>query len=224
MPTRRRALATGAGLLATATTAGCLEFLLGDGLSFEASRATVSPAALDETGYEENRVREVGLQREFEAGGQSREVSITNWQAEYDKRIDLGDLGLPVEDATQRAAVFSVLSTPRVEIAGQEINPIDDVGTDEIVSRVQDRYEGISGLQEVGDQSATVLGTATTATEFQGDLALQNTGVTVDVTLHVTEAVEAGEDFVLAVGGYPNALSSERENAFRLFEGVQHEG
>lgn len=224
MPTRRRALATGAALLATASSAGCLEFLLGEGLSFEANRATVAQPALDETGYQENQIRDVGIQREFEAAGQTREVSITNWHAQYDKEIDLSDLGLPIENASQRAAIFSVLSTPRVEVAGQEFNPVDDVGTDEIVSRVQNRYQGISGLQEVGEQSATLVGTSTTATEFQGDLELRDTGVTIDVALHVTEAVQAGEDFVLAVGGYPNALSGERDNAFRLFEGVEHEG
>lgn len=222
MPTRRRALATGAALLGTGTTAGCLDLLLGGGLSFEATRATVSQSTLDETGYQENRIRDVGIEREFEAAGQTRQVSITNWHAEYDKEIDLQDLGLPVE-GSQRAAIFGVLSTPRVEVAGQEFNPIDDVSTADIVSRLQSRYEGISGLQQVGESAATVLDASTTATEFRGDLELRNAGVTVDVTLHVTEAVEDGEDFVLAVGGYPNVLSGERENTFALFEGVEHD-
>jgi len=224
MPTRRDAIATGAGFVAAATSAGCLELLFGEGLSFEATAPSVAQAALDETGYRENRITDYGVQREFEAAGQSREVAVTNWQAEYDKSVDLADLGLSVESASQRAAVFSVLSSPRVEVAGESFNPLEDMDAAQIVSQVQSRYEGIDGLQRVGEQSVTLLGTTTTATEFQGDLELQNSGATVDVTLFVTRAVASGADFVLAVGAYPTALSSERENVSRLLEGIRHEG
>lgn len=224
MPTRRDAIAAGAGVLTAATSAGCLELLVGEGLSFEATAPSVAQPTLEETGYRESRVTDYGVQREFEAEGQSREVAITNWQAEYDKSVDFGDLGVPAENASQRAAVFSVLSTPRVEIAGQEFNPIDDMDTADIVSQVQRRYEGMDGLQRVGERSATLLGSATTATEFEGDLELQNSDVTLQVTVYVTQAVASGEDFLLAVGAYPSALSAEREDVFTMMGGVQHDG
>lgn len=62
-------------------------------VEFEASTSAVSQAALDETGYDLAGVEEVVIEREFEAAGQTREVVVTNYQAEYEKRLDLGPLG-----------------------------------------------------------------------------------------------------------------------------------
>lgn len=224
MPTRRDVLATGAGLAIATTSAGCLDLVFGGGLSVEATAPSVAESALEQTGYREKQVTEHSIERTFEAGGQSRDVTVTNWQAEYDKAVDTGGLGGSVDGAAPRPVVFSVLSSPRVEVLGREFNPIDDMGPAEIVAQAQSQYGGVSGLEEVGEQSATLLGTETTVTEFRGDLELQGTGTTVEVALHVTGAVSSGGDFVLAVGGYPTMVSGEREHVFTLLGSVQHDG
>lgn len=221
MLTRRRALLTTA-VAASATTAGCLDLLFGDGLEIEATAASVSQAALDETGYEKHQESDQTVEREFEVQGETRSVSATNKHAEYDRSIDLSVVGL----GSQRAATFSAFTTPKAEIGGKTLNPIDNMDEGDIVQRAQARYGGIGNLSRVGETSVTLLGeSGTTATEFEGAAGLSGTGQDVDLTMHVTEEVESGDDFALAVAAYPTRLdSTERENAFTLIEGVQHDG
>jgi len=47
----------------------------------------------------------------------------------------------------------------------------------------------------------------------------------VDLTLHVSEAVESGSDLLVAVGGYPTLVGDlEREHVFTMMDGVTHDG
>lgn len=224
MHARRDALAAGAGL-AIAATSGCLDLLLGDGLSFEATAPSVSEEALDATGYEEHRIQDHTLERTFEAAGESRDVTVTNWQAEYDRAVDLGGLGLPIDEARQQAAVFSAITTPQVEVLDQEFNPVAEMSAADIVAMAQERYEGFQDLQRVGEETVTLLGEETTATEFEGEARLTDADVRLDLTLYVVEAVPSGDDYALAIAGYPSLLESqEGDNVFTLFDGVQHDG
>lgn len=220
MPTRRSLLAAGAtgGL---AATAGCLDFILGDDdLSFSATQATVSEEALAEAGYQERRAREETMEREFEAGGSSRNVSVTNWYTEYDRTIDLSLLG-----GEQRASTFTAITTPKAKVLNQTFNPVGDMSTAELVQTVQDRYEGFGNLEERDSQSATLLGKSTTVTRFTGTAEHQATGTEIDVELQVAEAVGSNGDFALAYGAYPQRIAdTERDNYFTLLDGVEHDG
>jgi len=220
MQTRRSFLAT-AATGAVAATAGCLDFILGDDLSFEATAASLAEATLSETGYEERRIKEQSMEREFEAGGESRTVGITNWLAEYDKSIDLSAIG----GGDQRAATFTVLTTPQAEVLGQTFNPVGDMSAAEIVGLAQDRYEGFGSLSPQSETTATLLGSSTTVTRFSGSAELAETGQNVDLELQVAEAVKSNGDFAVAIGGYPEQLASrERSNFFAMLENVQHDG
>lgn len=220
MHSRRSLLASGA-TGALVATAGCLDFILGDDLSFSASPASVSEDALESAGYEENRTSEQSYEREFEAGGESRTVGITNHYAEYDRTVDLSILGI----GSQRAATFTAATTPQVEILGETLNPIEDMSWEEILQRAQGRYGGIEDLQRVGEFDTTLLGTETTVTRFHGSAELGGTGQNVDIELQASDAVGSNGDFAFAVGGYPQQLAdSERDNYETLVAGVQHDG
>lgn len=119
---RRRALAAVGGV-ALGGLAGCtaLDVATGGPAEFAAGTATVSDETLAETGYERNEVTDQTVSREFEVGGQTREVRVTNTVAEYDKAVELfGE--------RYRAAVFAAVATPQVEVLGQAFNPIADFG------------------------------------------------------------------------------------------------
>lgn len=218
MFTRRETLATTGGL-ASALLAGCTGLIFGDGTEFEASTASVSQAALEETGYEDTGTQNRSLERTFEAAGQSRTVSVVNWQHRYEKTIDLSMVGM----GEQRAGTFSAVTSPQVEVAGQDLNPLGEMSPSDILQRAQGNLQGIEDVGKVGSTDATMLGETVTVSEFRGSARLSNSGGEVDVVLFVTEAVETGEDFALAVGGYPEALDSqERSNVMAMIEGVQH--
>lgn len=223
----RRTLLGAAGVTLAGVTAGCLDqvpFVGGEPLAFEATPASVPAATLDETGYEQRRTEEATVERTFEAAGRSQDVVVTNWQAEYDRAVDLAELGLPV-DQRQQAAVFTVLSTPQVEVLGRTFNPVGEMDADELAGMVQDRYDDAGRLDHVGDATATVAGESATVGEFETEAELVETGQGIDLTLHVSEAVPSGEDFLVAVGGYPSLLqTAEREHIFTMMDAVEHDG
>ena len=224
MHSRRSVIALGASAV-IASTAGCTEsipFLGDEAVEFEAEAASVRQSALDETGYESQGVEEVVIEETVEASGQTQDVVVTNWQAEYDKSIDLGELGLPV-DENQQAAVFAALTTPPVRVLGRTFNPVADMSSEELAEMVQDHYEGLDDLEYVGEQSGTVAGESTTIGELEGEATLADEGMSVDLTLHIAEAVESDDDLVVGIGGYPTELREDEEpNILALMEAIEH--
>ena len=208
----RRTFVAGVSTLAAAGLAGCTGLVGDDPIEFEASPVGASDDALAETGYEFAELEDVVVERTFEAAGQSQEVVVTNRQAEYEKAIDFGPLG------EQRAALFTVLSTPQVEVVGQEFNPVADMDTRELVETVQDGYDGLENIEPIGTADVTILDQETTQERFEAEADFD--GTTVDVYLHVSEAVETAEDLVITVGAYPQQTDGEEDNVLRLMEGV----
>lgn len=224
MHTRRSAIALGVSAV-IASTAGCtarVPFLGDDPMEFGSATASVPQPVLDETGYEAQAIEEVVIEETFEAGGQRQDVVVTNWQAEFDKAIDLGDLG-SVIDKRQEAAVFTALTTPQVNVFGRTFNPVADMSSQELADMVQDHYEELGDLEYVGEVSGTVAGESTTIGELSGEATLVAEGVSVDLTLHIAEAVESGDDLIVGIGGYPTELRQEEEsNIFALMDAIEH--
>ena len=210
----RRQFVAGAGSIAAAATTGCIGVLTGeDPVEFEASPSSVDEATLDETGYESEGVEEIVIEEEVEAAGETREVVVTNYQAQYEKTVDMGPLG------EQRAALFTSLTTPQVEVLGREFNPIADMSTEDLADMVQSQYEGIENVERQEDGEVAIDGETTTQTKFAAEAEFN--GRNVDIFLHISEAVELGEDLVVTVGGYPEQTPDEKENVLTLMEAVR---
>lgn len=221
---RRRFVATG-GAIGAVGLAGCLDNIpfLGDGpMTFAASQAIVPDTVLDETEYEEQGVDDVVIEETFEAAGQSQDVEVTNWMAEYDRAVDFGPLGL-LSDERYQAAVFVALATPQVDILGRTFNPVGDMSTTELAELVQDHYDDFSGMEQVDEEQATVAGQTVTVAEFEAEAELLPAGQTIDVTVHISEAAELGDDFIVAIGGYPTTLESEADRFFSMAAAIEHD-
>lgn len=213
MLSNRRALATVAIALLL-TTSGCIGFLTGDeALTFAAEPAAVDDTAAQDAGYELNDTRTVEVNRTFEVAGQERRVVASNELTSYDKAFELGPLG------EARLGVFTVVSTPAVEIAGQTLNPIGEYSNARLVEFVQQRYSGMSDIERVSEQNITVQGTQTTVTKFSATATIQ--GRDVDIFIHVTKYRD-GEDFILALGVYPQQLGGEEENVLSMMRAIEH--
>ena len=217
--TRRRAIAAAAGAIGISGLAGCTALDLvtgGDPVEFAADTATVSEAALEETGYEESEISDNVMSREVEAAGQTREVEVTNRIAEYDRAVEM--LGQEF-----RASVFTVLSTPQVQILGRTFNPIADMGADELAELIRDRYDNLSNVERSDEYETGLFGGETPVVEYDAEADLGGGEVTVDLALHVTEPVEVGDDFVVCIGAYPEA-TGDRDTVIRLLDGTEHPG
>jgi hypothetical protein len=216
MTMNRRTFLAGAGAIAGVSIAGCAQLTGDEPITFEAMPANVPESVLEETGYEEDESNELEIERTFEAAGQEQDVVVTNWQSEYEKSIDLGPLG------DRRAAIFTALTTPQVEVVGQTFNPVAEMSTEEIAAEIQDQYEEIGKLEPEDEAPVTILEQETTQTRFSGEVALEG-GIKLDIYLHVSEPVTSGDDFVIAVGGYPQQLPGEKEHVLTMMERVEHD-
>jgi len=210
--TSRRAYLLG-GLAGIVGTAGCLDFIRDEPAEFEAGYSRVDDGTLSETGYAFEEQREEVVEREYEAAGQSRDVIARNKVTNYTREIEFGEVG-EIE-----GALFASLTSPQVRVLEQEFNPIDEMESIEIARLIQGQYGEIENLQAEEETEATVSGETTTQTTFRADATVE--GHSVEIFVHVSEPVEMGEDFVVAVGGYPTMFPEQEEDILTMMEGVE---
>lgn len=173
----------------------------------------VGQDARDDTGYGLTGVDALTIAEQVGAAGYAEEIVVENYLAEHEKAVDMGPLG------QQRGAVFVVLSTPQISILGQQVNPIEDKSTDELVELVAENYDGIHNVHHEGDDEVTILDQRVTESTFTADASFD--GQNVEVNLHVTEAVATAADLVVAIGVYPQRLERfERDNVQTLMEAI----
>lgn len=204
----------GAAVAGLASTSGCVGFLLGETATYSATKATVGDEALSKTGYEQSRVKKMTAKRTFEVGGQTREVEVVNWVADYEKSVGIDGV------AEGTAAKATVLASPQFEIAGESINPLDDYSNRKLVEKFVGQYGSVRNVRSVGSGKATMLSKKVTVSKFAGTATVG--GAKADVNIHVAK-VKHGDDVVVFMGVYPKRLDDE-DAVFELVSGVQHSG
>jgi hypothetical protein len=210
----RRTLAT-LSIVALLLTAGCVGFLTGaEALSFEADPVEVADDARSEAGYETVQVESMQTNRSFTVAGETRNVSVTNHVAAYQRTVELG----PLE--TEPFARVTVLATPQVEVAGRTLNPVGELSDRELATRLQSQYDSIDDVRFAGNHTVEILGESRTVSRF--DATTTVAGTEVDLELHVTK-FRHGEDFVVAIGIYPARLDGEADRVETMLRGIEHE-
>ncbi len=208
-----RKLVAGALLAVIVLSSGCLGFLLGDTLSVSASKATVDDNTLSQTGYEQSKMKKVGIKRTFKAAGQSREVKVTNWAAQYQKSVGIEGVG------EQTVAKFVVVSSPAVEVGEKSFNPLSKFDNKDLVEKFVAGYANVHDVHTVGSKNVTMLGKETKVTEFAG--TAKTHGVSIDVTIQATKVKHDG-DWIVVLAVYPKKLD-ESDDVYKLISGVQHD-
>lgn len=207
----------GAAVLALLlVTSGCIGFVTGGKpLTFESGQVEVSQAAQRDTNYDRARAGTQAITRNFSVLGQTRQVKVTNYIAEYDRGVTLPLLG------TQELARFTVLATPKVSVLGRTFNPVADFSNRELVQLLQRKYTAIQNVRLVGNRTVTILGEEVRVSKFSARATIQD-GQTIDVYLHIAKT-ETDEDFVIAVAVHPQTLPAEQQAVNRLLGGIEHE-
>lgn len=192
-----------------AALAGC-----GQVASFSSEPARIPTDPREDAGYEETNTETIEESREV--GGQ--EVTVSNHLAQYEKELEFGPLG------SVRLGVFAALTTPSVSLAGEEYNPIGDMGDEELAREIQGRYDGLNRVERVGAVEATVFGQRRDVSQFEATAPVQGERVELELLLtRVRHDYTGGEDFVVAFAGYPALLADgEREDARTMFGGLEH--
>ncbi|SFS44170.1 DUF6517 family protein [Halostagnicola kamekurae] len=207
----RRSLLAGAAVLGTTSVAGCLgTFGMAE---HEASPASVDESARQDTGYEQTGVTEDTIEQSVDLAVFSQEVSVTNYITEHEKPITVGPLTM------DGGGGFLVVTTPQASVLGQELNPVSDMSPKELIERVEGNYAGMENVTHQEDGSVTILDQETTQSRFTAESSYN--GSDVEVSIHISEAVETEEDLLVTVGVYPNERRDEEEsNIISLMESV----
>ncbi len=208
---KRRRLLAGVGGIAALGAAGCLDTV---GMAeHEASPAGVDPDVRAETGYEQVNIEERVIEEPFEVAGVSEEVSVTNYLTEHEKSVELGPMG------SVQAAAFVVLTSPQISIAGQELNPIAEMDSEELIELIEAGFDDISDVQHRSDEETSVLEQETTESIFEAEATFN--GFAADVNIHITESVQTTDDHLVTIGVYPKQLQdAESDNIAALREGL----
>ena len=206
---KRRAVV--AGVPAALLLGGCTDLLSDDEVTFEADRAVVSEDARSEADYDEKRVGEQVIEREFEQV--DRTVVVVNQVAEYARSVELGPIG-------GELARFTVLASPSVEVGPVgPLNPIDDMDNEELAEMMQDEYDQVDDVEQVDEREVTLLGESVTVSKFSAEAQTEG-GESVPVYLHIAQTAN-GDDFVVTVGVHPQDVDEEDE-IDTLIAGVEH--
>ncbi len=216
-PTRRRFVTAGTAV-AAASLAGCtaVNFVRGEA-RFAADPVIVSEETLNDTGYQETRVREQEVTRTFEAVGQRRDVTVVNVIAEYARTLNLLGVEIP-------GAVFLVLATPKVRVLGQTFNPVGRMTPSEFAETLGQQFDTITNVTPASQAEYTtpVGGRDTAVGRYDADASLADLGISTDIRLEITEPVALGDDFVVCLAAYPRVID-EGDAVAMLLEGVTGE-
>ena len=209
-----RSSALGALLAMFVITSGCVGVLTGsEPFVATASEVGVNEAALSETDFQHENTQTAWLNRTVDVAGQEREVRIRNYVSIYqiDPSISM--------DGTVTFGLFSAFSTPQVSIAGQALNPVGQMSHKQLIERVAGESGEIRDVQQSGSRTTTILGSDAEVTKFSAVAVRQ--GQEVPVFIEVTR-VEDGEDYVIAVGVYPQEGDDVEPQVETLFSGLEH--
>ena len=203
----RRGVLAGVGVVALGGLAGCLD----DVTEHESSPYGVDEPTASDADYDLSEVDTVVIEEPVGIGPLTETVVATNHVVEYEKTLDMGPLG------EQRGGVFVTFSTPQVSVFGREFNPVAEMDTRELVDLVQDSYDGMESIEHDADDEIEILGEIVELTRFEAEATFD--GSSVDVDVHVTEAVATEEDLVVTVGVYPTTLRDVEEDHTRSMIG-----
>ena len=211
---KRRELIGGIGGAALVGLSGCLGAV---GLDYhEAMPGGVAPDTREETGYEQTDVEKIALKESADLFVTEAEVEAVNYLTEHEKTISFGPL------IEQPAAVFFVLTTPQISILGQELNPVEDMSSQELIELVEDNYDDIGNVRQDGDGSVTILDQETTQTRFLADANFD--GHETEVYIHVSESIQTEDSHLVTIGVHPRDLrAQEEDNVLALMEAVVEE-
>ncbi|SEP90918.1 DUF6517 family protein [Natrinema salaciae] len=214
--TRRSLLAAGAtGTIAL--TAGCLDFVLGNGpLEFTAERVAPTDQALADTEYAEQTVEEKAMKRSEEVAGIERDFKASIWTSVYTKEVEYHGQKL-------EGSAFAAVSVPGMEVAGQSVNPLDDMSNEqlleEFLGRVDTEHGQIRDIRHEESFSLDILGDGRDVDTFVGKTELE--GETVDIEITVA-SFDHEDDLLVLLGVLPKMLTEESANVEVLMESVEH--
>jgi len=206
MQTRRSLLCALAGGC-VATLAGCP--LLENVTEQAADPAAVTGGVLAQPDFEHRETSEETIEETVTVGGESREVTLTNWLTRYTR---------PLPGVEADAVRFTILATPTVSVADRSVNPFQQFDEARLVQAMVQRQAGapIENVTATGERTVAVLGEDVTVTQFDAETTAEG----IALCLHLGDLTHEGD--VLVLFGLHPELFDESEAIYTLAGGVDH--
>lgn len=220
----RRRVAGGVALLVVVLSllivllvpASLLSLVYSPSAEFAAQPATVDQGTVDEYGYEEVTSESFEVTEPVQVLGQTKSIVTTNHRENYERTV-------AVQNEQLNSAIFTVVSTPAIEVGNSPMNPIAEMSHKQILSEfssdLEGGYEGLRNVTKVTEREGVLLGEQTTISQFE--TTVDANGETVAVSLYVG-TVRSDGDIVVVVGGHPAPFAQERVSVLELLSAVDH--
>lgn len=196
------------------TTAGCVGGLTGgDGgvggpLSFSADPISISEDAVSSTEFSVTTEKPITFEETFEVQGQSQTVEMNAHTVQLQRTYEGAPLGSMV-----------LLSVPQVRILGQQIDVVERLDPESMVSRAQGESGDLQREQKIDEFSTQALGDNRTVEVYRG--TAEREGSETKVRIYVTTFDHEG-DTMIGVGIVPESAGSEEQSVRTLLGGLQY--
>jgi len=215
VPSRRQLLAAGTVTAAIAGSGGYLTLTVGDD-EYTAAPSSIPSEVLQSTGYELTERRDVDQSRSISIAGVGRTIEVTNRRSIYEKPLDLGF-------GEFRVANVTVVSTPSIQILGEERNPVAGESDKEFARRAEADSESLQNLERTSERTTTMLGQTVTVGRYRGVNRSNRLPVEVNIVAEIVDPIPHADGYVTAVCVYPTFIEqSESENVTRMLEHLRH--
>lgn len=123
---------------------------------------------------------------------------------------------------SQEAAFFVAVSMPGIEVLGRSFNPLEGLGSEELIGELLPQSgdeDGVERVEPAGSVSLPILGADRDVDRFEATTEVE--GEAVELDLSITSFTHE-DDLLVLLGGHPAALEDEADDLATLFESVEH--
>lgn len=115
---------------------------------------------------------------------------------------------------------FLAVSTPGIEVAGRSLNPLEGMGSGQLIEEFLDQTDAdIEDIEHVETVTVEILGDQREIDRLHGTVTQDGVEVTLEITIG---SFGHEEDFLVLAGIFPAAVEGEAANVERLMESVEH--
>lgn len=190
-------------------TSGCMGILDSGTTTAEADPVSSRAVDLDQAGYEQTSSQTLNDNRTVRAGGQDRDVSLTDYLRTFERTAST--------ETGQSIARLTLYSTPIVELGGETVNPVGDWSDERLVNHVSQRYESVELDRLDERRNANILLENAEVRRFiaQGTIDGERT----DVAVHLARVQYEGNAVVM-VAIHPRSTTGEEDRIDTILSGL----
>lgn len=201
-------------------TAGCMGVGL-DGASYSAPPGEVTDGVAAENEYNVTAVNQFDFNRTVNISeDRDYRIHASNWVTTYQKVSQFNTTVNEQTVSTDSVSMFAVVSTPSVEVAGQELNPLTQAPMGDIMSRATDQNENIEVHEKIGETTVVheETGQNVTVEKYNATITIPEADMEVDAYVH-SAVVTTSDAVLVTVGVHPIQLDEE-ESIHSMIENI----